>query len=127
GHPARAQRLGVEQRGPNRVLPPSLEALEDEVLEQPPAPLIDGIPPQQEAGLFEGELPRLAPAMLKLGTAPAEHIPPDRRIGQQPQPIRCRLPCRADRDRLPLAARPRELRWRSQPVPIPADHVVMAL
>src|SRR5690606_33552263 len=110
---ARTERLDEQQTGSERALPPALKALQRPSAEQPPAVAVDRIPPQHEPGLLHGDPPRPTRAVLQLGPAPAEHVPADGALGQQPVTA-LELPGRPDPHRLPPAATPRHLRRLSE-------------
>src|SRR5690606_11319572 len=119
---ARAERLVSCKTRTERVLAVAFEPLQHAVSTEELSALVGGVPPQQKPSLFVGPDPRLTAGLLEVDAGPAEHLPAERMLRQQPVPTVGRaLPRRADRDRRESELLDRGSRS-GEPLPVVLDY-----
>src|SRR5690606_31332352 len=99
GETRRAAELDQREAGQERVLAPPLHALKDAGLVDEPATLVDGEPMQNEPHLLVREAPGLALVVAEVASAPADDLPAESLVRQQPGAVLLALPGGSDEHR----------------------------
>lgn len=102
GETARADQLDAGNRCGQRILAVPLASLEDPIAIDEPSTMIDRIPPQDEARLLGGVLPRLTGWMLEPLGRPAQSRPAQGVLRQDELAVLATCPGRPDVDGLVL-------------------------